>query len=623
MLTLHLRGELPPRYEEGIAALADELGFRFDKSGIPVNCVKGEVLRVSCSGGKVEIIWAETVQFYRALSLIPEDMSPCAINQRACFRSVGVMFDMSRNAVLKPEGMKMFLRKMAMMGLNLGMMYTEDTYEVPELPYFGYKRGRLTFSELRELDDYADIFGIELCPCIQTLGHLKKMLHWPAYQHLRDNDNVILADEEESYVVLEQMIRAASAPYRSKRIHLGMDEAHGVGLGAHLRKFGYENPINVIQRHLERILAITGNLGLEPMMWSDMFFRLDSDDSDYYGDVMPSQKAIDAVPDGITLFYWDYYNDKLDHYRRMFRKHYALGARIAFAGGIWTWSGPAPDYGETFKTCPPALQACKEANTDTVLATLWGDDGGETNLTTALLGMQLYVEFTYTGEYNYDVLKARFARCCHGNADSFRTLGEFNFTPELHGETVDPSNLAKILLYQDPLVQLFEKDIEGVELDKHYAVLEEKMKKAIELNSEYEHVFTFYRDLARLLKYKCAWHLKAGSIVRSGDRKAAAGLVGLIDPALAAVERLRISYWKLWSSTNKSYGYEIIDMRLGGLAARLRTAGERMSAFASGEAEDIPELSEPALPYLRQASGIMRSTNWMEYIVSASGYDTI
>ena len=623
MLTFHLTGELPLRFAEGIEALADELGFRFSKDGIPVKCKKGDALRVFCDGEKVELVWAEPVQFYRALSLIPEDMSSCAVEQSSCFKSVGVMFDMSRNAVLKPEGMKFFLRKMAMMGLNLGMMYTEDTYEVPELPYFGYKRGRLSFSELRELDDYADVFGIELCPCIQTLGHLKKMLHWPAYQHLQDNDSVILADEEESYAVLEQMIRAASAPFRSRRIHLGMDEAHGVGLGVHLRKFGYENPIRVIQRHLERVLAITGKLGLEPMMWSDMFFRLDSDDNDYYQDVMPSQKAAEAVPDGITLFYWDYYNDDPAHYERMFRKHFALGAEIAFAGGIWTWSGPAPDYDETFKICPPALNACREAHIGTVMATMWGDDGAETNLTTALLGMQLYGEYAYTGEYDYNVLKARFARCCHGDAESFRALAQFNSAPSLHGSTADPSNLAKILLYQDPLVQLFEEDLAGAELAEHYAALEEKMETAIEQNREYTLMFTFYKDLARLLKYKCAWHQKAGGIVRSGDRKAAKELVSLIDPALTALEKLRCSYWKLWDSTNKPYGYEIIDVRLGGVAARLSTAGERMSAFASGEAENIPELSERPLPFLKKADGTLRSNNRMETIVSASGYDSI
>ena len=59
---------------------------------------------------------------------------------------------------------------------------------------------------------------------------------WPrpvSYTHL-------LADSEETYSFLRQILTAASAPYRSKRIHIGMDEAHGVGMGAHLRLHGYE-----------------------------------------------------------------------------------------------------------------------------------------------------------------------------------------------------------------------------------------------------------------------------------------------------------------------------------------------------------------------------------------------
>ena len=35
------------------------------------------------------------------------------------------------------------------------MLYTEDTYEVDNEPYFGYMRGRYSADELRELDDYA------------------------------------------------------------------------------------------------------------------------------------------------------------------------------------------------------------------------------------------------------------------------------------------------------------------------------------------------------------------------------------------------------------------------------------------------------------------------------------
>ena len=46
--------------------------------------------------------------------------------------------------------------------------------------------------------------------------------------------------------ILEELIAAAAAPYRSKRIHIGMDEAHGIGLGAHRRRHGYEDPHTII-----------------------------------------------------------------------------------------------------------------------------------------------------------------------------------------------------------------------------------------------------------------------------------------------------------------------------------------------------------------------------------------
>ena len=43
----------------------------------------------------------------------------------------------------------------ASLGYNTLLLYTEDTYEVPDEPYFGYMRGRYSQAELRELDAYA------------------------------------------------------------------------------------------------------------------------------------------------------------------------------------------------------------------------------------------------------------------------------------------------------------------------------------------------------------------------------------------------------------------------------------------------------------------------------------
>ena len=88
----------------------------------------------------------------------------------------GIMLDCSRNSVLNVETIKKYIRLQASLGMNTMMLYTEDTYEVPEYPYFGAFRGRYTREELKECDDYADLFGIEMVPCIQALAHLKTCL---------------------------------------------------------------------------------------------------------------------------------------------------------------------------------------------------------------------------------------------------------------------------------------------------------------------------------------------------------------------------------------------------------------------------------------------------------------
>ena len=71
------------------------------------------------------------------------------------FKTNGAMVDMSRNVVMNVKTVKLMLRKMALMGQNMFMLYTEDTYEIEGRPYFGHMRGRYTKAEMKELDAYA------------------------------------------------------------------------------------------------------------------------------------------------------------------------------------------------------------------------------------------------------------------------------------------------------------------------------------------------------------------------------------------------------------------------------------------------------------------------------------
>ena len=616
---VHILGQAPANWQSALTELQEELGYLPAENGIEIRCVKGDELSVESDGISVTLIWAAPVQFYRAMSLIPQPLAPCSIHEKARFETCGVMFDCSRNAVLKPEGMRYLLRKMALMGLNMGMMYTEDTYEVPEQPFFGYKRGRYTFDELKALDDYADQFGIELCPCIQTLGHLKRILHWPAFHRYRENDEVLLADYEDTYVLLDQMIRAATAPYRSKHIHLGMDEAYGVGLGAHLVYHGYENPHQVIGRHLKRVLEITDKYGLSAMMWSDMYFHLDG--HDYHNGGLPSQSARDAVDPRITLMYWDYYQSDEAMYADALHKHAQFPAPTVFAGGIWTWIGPAPDYPTAIANSVAGLSACMKAGVPLALATAWGDNGGEANMVASLLALQLYAEMTYTGVYDEEALRARFRRCCNADAQAFLDISQLNLVPGMKSCHNDPVNACKFLLYQDPLIQLFEADTAGFDMSGHFASLVQKFAHYAQENPEYALLFDFYATLSHALALKCAWHEQAGDVVRRGDREAAAALADGIPATVEALNTLRVLWRKLWESTNKPNGFEILEVRLGGVAARMATAGEKMRAFADGTVDTIPELLETSLITKLHPDGHINCTNTMDEIATPGRID--
>ena len=114
--------------------------------------------------------------------------------------------------------------KQAALGLNLLMLYTEDVYKIEGYPYFGYLHGRYTEQELKDIDDYALKRGIEVVPCIQTLAHLNCYFRWEETHAVMDLPDTLLADAPESYRLIDAMLQTCSRVFRSRRIHVGMDE---------------------------------------------------------------------------------------------------------------------------------------------------------------------------------------------------------------------------------------------------------------------------------------------------------------------------------------------------------------------------------------------------------------
>ena len=196
----------------------------------------------------------------------------------------GAMLDMSRNAVMKVEQVKKYVDYLKAFGYNMLMLYTEDTYEVNNEPYFGYLRGRYSKDELKEIDRYCSEKGLELIPCVQTLAHLKTLFRWPVYYRtIRDCIDVLLVDEERTYTLIDNIFSTLSECFTTRVAHVGMDEAFFLGAGAFREKHGYDNRAEMLKRHLTRVREIAQKYGFTILTWSDMFFN-ELGKGDYYTD---------------------------------------------------------------------------------------------------------------------------------------------------------------------------------------------------------------------------------------------------------------------------------------------------------------------------------------------------
>lgn len=511
------------------------------------------------------------------------------LHQRRHIASCGMMLDMSRGGVMTVEAVKGMIDAHAALGLNLMMLYTEDTYTVPEAPYLGYLRGRYTEKELREMDDYAAESGVELVPCVQTLAHLEQFLQWDVNRDIKDNDCVLMIDEPKTYAWIRAALTALRRCFRTNRIHIGMDEAHGVGLGEYYQKHGAVNRFELLNRHLNRVVDICKELGFKPIMWSDMFYRLGSKNNDYYDtDAVVPESAIAQIPD-VALCYWDYYHTDEQFYAGMLEGHRKMGKEVVFAGGIWTWSGILPHVRKTNATMYPALRACLKAGIGTVLATSWGDDGCETDYRLALNQLPIYSEHVWLGEDCTRAEVERMGERLTGLSEAcFNAMGAFYADDDDHRP-------GKGLFYCDPLYPL----TEGLwDLTGYREGLEEGIKT---LERHLDDSRCEYAWLAmRIALEKLNWVNELRPAYLRGDKAVVLTMANEKLPAMRELYVKMMSVWReQWESGRKRNGWETICARLGAVIARLDDVQRILLRWADGTIECVEELDETPLPASR------------------------
>lgn len=529
---------------------------------------------------------------FAALGYIFSHLSEASytIKRQRTIETLGYMIDCARNAVPTIETLKIQTLNLSLMGYTYIGLYLEDLFILPDEPYFGYMRGRYNNSEISELLDFAELFGMTVTPYIQTLAHLNAIFKHRTYNSVLDINDILLAGESKTYDLIEKMILTAKTMFKTNTINIGMDEAWMLGLGKYLNKNGFTNRMDIMLAHLNKVMDICNKYEIKATMWADMFFHLKS--GSYLSKEETSFDDIKAlIPDNVELMYWDYYHLHKSDYDNKFKSLQTLTDNSAFAGAAWKWIGFAPfnEYSEL--TITPAIESSLEYRVNHFVVTSWGDNGAEASMFSVLPSLF----FTADKIYN-DGLGNRNNFLLSLTSYDLKTWMNLDLLNQPYSSTaVKAVNPSKYLLYEDIL--LGDTSIKlSKEFKPYYKKLVETLKPSIDNNSRYQYIFKNLYQLASILELKSTLSIELYEAYKSNNTEALQVIHSSILPeVISRITSFLKTFKSQWYLENKLQGFEVQSYRLGGLCTRLQEIKDIITMYSNKEISSIEILDEKIL----------------------------
>lgn len=570
---------LPEHLRKGVSAIADYGYLQVSDKGISIQAEKGPVVEIQKSKQQIKITYDTEPHFYMALarSLVLPDGESVIQSEYAKF---GFQIDCSRNAVPRVDMIKRLVCLLVLAGYNYLQLYTEDTYELPDEPYFGYMRGRYTVKELKEIFSFAEMLGVEMVPCIQTLAHLKNLANFIKYYDHMDIDDILLVDDERTYELIRKMLSFWRDNFGSKRINIGLDEAFRLGRGKYIDRYGYLPKDEVYIRHLKRVFSICDEEGIEPEFWADGFDEID----------LPTEQLQSLFNGNQTPVFWCYTELDAEYYKRKLLWLKEFAGKVNFAGGCAKWYGFAPNNTLSMKVDDIVFPVVKECGLDNVLMTTWGDNGDECSVFATIPSIWHAAQWAYPVDIDMDNLIRELTGytkeewiCC----DWLNTLKP---------EVVRESTAAKYMFYNDYLIGLLDENTrDGV--GDTYKGLFLIFKQLADRDSQFAYIFQSYKSLCDVLTQKATFGKRLYASYHAKKQKEIPNYIAEITEIAEKMEQFYLDFRTLWLKENKGFGFEISDVRIGGMIQRAKSVKKTLQAYLDRDIAEIEELEVERLNY--------------------------
>lgn len=511
------------------------------------------------------------------------------MENKICFKELSAFIECSTGSTPKVETLKKYINILSEFGYTHLYLGLTDAYKIEGEPYFNFCRGGYTTEQLQILDAYAQERGIELRANIQILGHLSYMQKHGCYRELFDTSHILMVGEEKVYEFIDKIFQTMSIGIQSRTIHIGMDEAIGLGTGQYLKKHGATDTQKLFFEHLRRVLEIAKKYGYFCELWSDMFYRM-VQGSDFDDDGIMPENLKECIPEGVRIVHWNYNRQTDEVLCKQIRQNRAICEDMTFAGCAWKIIGLAPDNKYSMEVMEQQIQTCIEEGVQNYMVTMWSDNGAHCSIFAVLPSLFAAAEMA-RGKSLTEIDKESFSKITGVKFDTFILADNLNnpFFKELH----ELNSRSYWGLMSDIFLGTYD-----YMLDEHtneaYACLAD-IYEQMEYG-EFQQIFEDYRLMAKVLSIKMNLGMKVRKAYRTGNKEILMQAASVEIPQMITYMQAYMDHFNhRWLNENMAFGLEVHHLFYGGLVTRWEYVANRLLQYME-DGRPIEEMERPELP---------------------------
>ena len=297
------------------------------------------------------------------------------------------MLDISRDKVPTMGTLRLIVDLLAKFDYNQFQLYTEHTFAYSRHKGVWEHASPLTPSEIRALDAYCAMNGIELVANQNSFGHLERWLTRPEYNHLAElpqggaplpwggfkkDPTTLCPTDPKSLEFLDGLYAELLPNFESKLFNIGCDETFDLlGEGRSAAQVKEKGEGRVYLEFLKQVADLARKHGKRPMFWGDV--------------ILKHPELVPELPKDLIALDWGYEGNH--PFMEQAEKFKAAGLDFYVCTGTSSWNSLAGRVENMRENMIAAEQAGRMHGAKGFMVTDWGDGGHWQPLAASLPGL--------------------------------------------------------------------------------------------------------------------------------------------------------------------------------------------------------------------------------------------